>query len=45
MLLDIPDDLDLRLINFVKKRKMSGEKTTKVKSVIRLVSEALRNHE
>ena len=45
MLIDIPDDLDMRLITFVKRRKVSGEKITKVKACIKLISEALKNYE
>ncbi len=42
---NIPDDLDLRLITYVKKRRITGEKTTKVKACIRLISDGLKNYE
>ena len=45
IIFDIPDELDMRLITFVKRRRMSGDKTTKVKACIKLISDGLKNYE
>ena len=42
---DIPDDLDLRLTTFVKRRNIAGEKTTKAKACLKLIAESLKYHE
>jgi hypothetical protein len=42
---DIPDDLDIRLTMFVKRRNISGEKTTKAKACLKLIAESLKNYE
>lgn len=42
---EIPDDLDLRLVVFIKRRKISGEKTTKAKACLKLIAESLKNYE
>jgi hypothetical protein len=42
---DIPDDLDMRLTVYVKRKNISGEKTTKAKACLKLIKDSLDNLE
>ncbi len=42
---EIDDDLDIRLFSYTKRRRMLGEKITKAKACLKLISEALKNYE